>query len=340
MIHSATRLLALVAPLLLAAATVGVAPTYGEAAARADGAATSERIVVKWNGTQKNPKYEKRLAIPGIGTLAAVCRPNDIMVRITPYDRSAETQMWLAKYEDKSFDDRADSVVVKNVRVYRYANADDDGEGGTGASAHEGLNIRGDIENRNAGGYAYGVISQRPGRHRPAGATTPPPATGFKLTWGWNGFDYEQAWRSCKISIRTETYPGASVALNWHGDEDADGHTTTSTTVPRIGDVMLTCATGDPNVRDLGIRPDGNGTGSPVYVEEITGEGAIGQHVETYSQPADPVAGSIAGIELPRNGMLRIRYRGQWLMVSSYLVTNNRKPWLNVCEIAAAPVPG
>jgi hypothetical protein len=323
-----TRPLALVVPLLLALAAVGVAPTY------AGDPIQSQRVVVKWKGTQKKPKYEKRANVPGIGNLALVCRPKSTIVRLYPYDTSAETQMWLAKYQDTDGDEKADAVAVKNVRVYRYATAADDGAGGTGPSAHEGLNRLPGIENRSQGGYAYGMISQRPGRNQPAGGVATRPVTTFYLTWYWNGFDYAQPWRSCRIAIQTKTFRSSALALNWHGDDDAVGHTSASTMVSGTT-FDATCGTGRGNDRILSIGP----SDSSVYVEEISGEGAIADHVEAYTQPADATEHRIAGILIPRNGMLRYRYEGQWYLLSSYMVTNNDdKPWLNVCEIAAAPL--
>lgn len=332
----ATRLVALAVPMLLAMAGVGAAPAYAGAARRADDPIQTQRIVVKWDGMQKKPKYEKRATVPGIGNVALVCRPNSTMIEIRPYTTAPETQMWLAKYEDTDGDDQADSVAVKNVRVYRYATAADDGNGGTGPTAHEGLNRRGRIENRNAGGYAYGIISQRPGRNRPAGAASLPPTTTFSLTWFWNGFDYDQPWRSCTMVLTMTTFDSSDFGVNWHGDDDATGHGSSSAIV----DGTTFTATCEPKPkggdRSLRIEP----SDSSVYVEEISGEGAIGDHVESYTQPADDAEHAIDGMTIPRNGMLRLRYADRWWLLSSYLVVNNdAKPWLNVCEVAAAPMP-
>lgn len=296
----------------------------------------SSRVVVKWKGDQrKRPVFQKRASIPGIGNLAVVCRPKSTMIRLYPYDTSAETQMWLAKYQDTDGDERADAVAVKTVRVYRYATADDDGRGGTGRSAHEGLNRKPSIENRSEGGYAYGIISQRPGRNRPASGVSTPPVTTFQLTWNWNGFDHPQPWRSCKIALRTKTFRTAALALNWHGDTDAVDRTVASAPMGPAT-FTATCETGQRGARTLSIGP----TRSSAYVEEITGEGDIDDHVDAYTQPADSVTGSIDGIDVPRNGMLRLKYAGRWYLLSSYAVTNNaEQPWLNVCEVAAAPLP-
>ena len=93
--------------------------------------------MVKWKGDQKRPNYQKTADVPGIGQVDLICRPNNTMVRIRANDRRAETQMWMAKFETKN---GTDVVAVKNVRVYTYATAADDGSGGTGPQAHEGLN--------------------------------------------------------------------------------------------------------------------------------------------------------------------------------------------------------
>ena len=120
----------------------------------------SNRIGVVWQGYQKRPKYQKVADVPGIGQVELMCRPNNTMLRIRANDRRAETQMWMAKFETKN---GRDVVAVKNVRIYTFATAADDGTGGTGPQAHEGLNQRNPIEDF-AKGSAYGVISQRPGR--------------------------------------------------------------------------------------------------------------------------------------------------------------------------------
>lgn len=336
----ALRLATALLPLLVALTATATAPTYaGDSTAavakRSDGSIRTQRVAVNWKGTQRKPRYQKRVSVPGIGTVALVCRPTSTMIRIYPYDTAAETQMWLAKYQDTDGDERADSVAVKNVRVYRYATAADNGKGGTGPSAHEGLNRRGRIENRNAGGYAHGIISQRPGRNRPAGGAATRPVTTFYLTWFWNGFDYGRPWQSCRMVLRTKTFAAGSLGVNWHGDEDANGHTSGSATLDTTT-FTATCETGRRNVRNLRIAP----TQSSVYVEEISGEGSIDDHVEGYTQPADDVEQAIDGIQIPRNGMLRFKYGGRWWLLSSYMVTNNTEhPELNVCEIAAAPSP-
>jgi hypothetical protein len=163
-----TRLSALVVPLLLTLAAIGVAPTYAGGDRGSDRAAKvqlSKRIMVVWQGYQKHPQYQKVADVPGIGQVELMCRPNNTMIRIRANDRSAETQMWLSKFEWK---DGTKRVAVKNVRVYKYATATDDGTGGTGSQAHEGLNQRSPIEDFQ-NGYAFGLISQRPGRQAPGG---------------------------------------------------------------------------------------------------------------------------------------------------------------------------
>lgn len=336
-----TRLLVLTLPAVLSGALLAMTPTYaGTGGAKGDPSTDpvrSQRLVVKWDGARKRQRYEKRASVPGIGTVGLVCRPNSTMIEIRPYDRSAETQMWLAKYQDTDGDERADSVAVKNVRVYRYATAADDGTGGTGATAHEGLNRQGRIENRSAGGYAYGIISQRPGRERDAARAAPPPTTSFYLTWFWNGFDYDQPYRSCKMVLRLRTSDSAAVAVNWHGDDDAATGPTTGSATDGTTTFTATCRSkAQGGSRTLAIAP----SDASVYVEEISGEGSTGDHVEAYTQPADPVEHVIDGITLPRNGMLRLRYDDQWWLLSSYVAINNdAKPYLNLCEVAAAPLP-
>ena len=64
--------------------------------------------------------------MPGHRPVDLICRPNSTQVRIRPNSRRAETQMWMAKFETKG---GRDVVAVKNVRVYTYATAADDGRG-------------------------------------------------------------------------------------------------------------------------------------------------------------------------------------------------------------------
>lgn len=305
------------------------------ARATADADTVVQRIKVKWQGSRKKKRFTKAAVVPGIGSIKLVCRPDNTIVRLYADDRSAETQMWMAKYEVKN--DR-DVVAVKNARVYRYATADDDGHGGTGASTTEGLNQLPRVENY-ANGYARGVISQRPGRNQPAGTASLAPVTSFTLSWYWNGFDYPSEYRACKIRMTLRTELNERIALNWHGDADAAGHTVTTTTLAGVGDLELRCETGRDGDRWVALTP--LSPEASVWVEYITGEGRLEYHVESYSLGYDPVLNTVGPLELPRNGMMRLYYTvagvTRAFILSSYLVTNNAtNPELNVCEVSAA----
>lgn len=339
-----TRLLALAVPLLLAAA--GVAPTYADGSGRPGGADTqqrdtvqrSKRIVVKWQGYQKRPTYQRTADVPGIGQVDLVCRPNNTMLRLHANDRRAETQMWLAKLEEKN---GRDVVAVKNVRIFTWATAADDGRGGTGPQAHEGLNQRSPIEDF-AKGSAYGLISQRPGRNRDGGGALTTPATAFRLTWYWERFAYPGS-QYCKMTLQLLTDTGRQVGLSWHGSDEAERRTTSTTRIPGFGEAQLRCEPGRTGAQTIALRPDD--PSSFMDYEYVDGEGAVVDHVEHYDDlEYDPETGLLGPVDLHRNGMMRIWWsvggvKRSWVL-SSYLVTNNdQKPWLNVCEIAAAPLP-
>ncbi len=305
------------------------------ALATVDANTVVQRITVQWKGSLTNKRFTKAAVVPGIGNIKLVCRPDNTIVRLYVDDRSAETQMWMAKYEVKN---DHDVVAVKNVRVYRYSTAADDGHGGTGPSSHEGLNQQTPVENY-AHGYARGVISQRPGRNQPAGTAAPAPVTSFTLDWYWNGFDYPSQYRACKIRMTLRTQLDERIALNWHGDADAAGHTVTTTTIPDLGDLELRCDTGRDGNRWVSLTP--LSPEASVWVEYITAEGRVEDHVESYSLGYDPALNTVGPLELPRNGMMRLYYTVSGVtrafILSSYLVTNNvLKPELNVCEVSAA----
>ena len=160
--------------LAVVAALLGSVATSSPAQARrAPDDVITKTISLSWSGKTDKSNYTSSGRIPGIGQLRLVCKPKNTMLKIKPDDRNRETTMWLAKYEKKN---DSDVVAVKNVRVYRYDTADDDGTGGTGKAAHEGLNQQTPIETF-AAGYAEGVISTRTGRHLPGGAQSAVPAT-------------------------------------------------------------------------------------------------------------------------------------------------------------------
>lgn len=294
-------------------------------------------IAVRWSGEQGRD-YTESARVKGIGNVKLVCRPNNTIIKITPDTRDAETQTWLAKYEDKN---GSPSVAVKNVRIYRYANANDDGTGGTGRSAHEGLNQQGDVENW-ARGYAYGLISQRPGRDQPAGSAALTRTTSFYLTWYWDGMNQPRAYQSCDLQLRLVSSPTERIGLNWHGNADAVGNTVRTAAITGYGQLRLTCEPGRDNAQSIVLDPDADG--GSVYAETITGEGRVEDHIESESYDFDAETGLIGPIELPRNGMVRLRYtvpdgvggwHERWFYLSAYMVLNNSDhPELNVCEIA------
>lgn len=336
--------LALVAAMLVLACPAQ--PSYAgnpgsdRRAMRADpgGDVRQQTVRLKWKGTSKKKRriQTKSAVVPGIGRIRLVCRPDTTMIELRSGDPMAETQMWMAKYESKA--QRA-VVAVKTARIYRYAHAGDDGTGGTGPTAHEGLNQGKNVENYSSG-YLHGVISQRPGRQQPLGTLSSPPSTAFELDWYWNGFDHPQRYRSCDMRLRLRTRLDNSLALNWHGDADSVGNDVRSTSYPDLGVLTLACAPGPKGRATLALQP--NTTNAEVYVEEVSGEGYVEDHVDDWTVDLDPVTGALGPIVLPTNGMMRLFFRvggvKRSFILSSYDATNNTEnPALNVCEIALAP---
>lgn len=353
------RLAGIVTGLLLLVgllAGAGAMPSYGDGptarAAAKKAVLKDKRIVVSWQGERKRRVYQKRANVPGIGTIDLVCRPDRTQVRIRPNSRAPETQMWMAKLEDKG--GRA-VVAVKNVRVYTYATAADHGRGGTGARAHEGLNQRPRIEDFQAGN-AYGVISQRPGRNQDGQGALRTPATSFKLTWWWERFDYP-GHQYCNMALTLHTDTARQFGLSWHGDAEAAGGATSSTVIPGFGTAIVTCQTGRRGEHSVAFRPsvgydpatDPSGAREPFLdATTIIGEGLLDNQVEELTDlDYDPETGLLGPVELPDNGMMRLKFAptgsaGPALsyVLSSLAKTNDAEhPELNLCEVAATPLP-
>lgn len=332
-----------VAPVQAAQRAATVRPAVGPATVAA---AAPERLVqhvrVKWDPSTRRKVYSKNAVIPGIGELALICRSNLTMIRLHTEQRQLETQMWLQKYEVKN---RHRVVAVKVPRIFRYAHALDTGKGGTGYYAAEGLNQVTPIENYSSG-TINGIISQRPGRHQSGGSLSPRPVTSFELNWYWNGFRHPADYRSCKIdAVFTTTFTNRA-GITWHGTADAAGRDAQRTRLPGIGWLDLECrAETDPSgaAQTLSIEPDGSsGPDADLYVERVFSEGRVEDHVVTTSYTTGgPEPGLLGPVPLPGNATLRLRVRvagaSRWLLVSSYLVTNNPDPRLNLCEVSAAP---
>ncbi|WP_395696069.1 hypothetical protein [Nocardioides sp.] len=330
--------LLLAASLALVLASLGAVPSYAGGSAAKRAVQQSKRIVVQWQGYQRNPVYQRTANVPGIGAVDLVCRPNSTMIRLRTANRRSENQMWLAKFETKNGTDR---VAVKNVRVYTYATAADNGRGGTGPQAHEGLNQRWPIEDFEKG-TAYGVISSRPGRNRPGGGTMTVPATAFRLTWYWERFAYPGS-QYCKMTLALRTDTTQQFGLSWHGDAEAATKDFTTVDLGSIGQAQLRCETGRTGDQTVALKTDD--PNAYMDYEYIRGEGLASDRVDHYSDlDRDPVTGLLGPVDLPTNGMMRIWWsvngvKRMWVL-SSYMVVNNAKhPELNVCEVAAARLP-
>lgn len=339
---------ALATTLALVAALLGstvAGPTAGTVAAAAEARRATDDVVTKsltlsWQGTTPRERLDLTAStrVPGIGQLKLVCKPNNTMVKIVPDDRNRETTMWLAKYEKKG---GRDVVAVKNVRVYRFDTALDDGTGGTGRAAHEGLNQETPIETFSSG-YAEGVISTRPGRHL-SGATLPAvPATAIKLSWWWENFREPLEYRTCRMDATLSTDLTQSALLTWHGDQDARpagaDHTVVTADLAPLGTLELRCEPGPRGARWVSLLTDD--PAATLFARTISGEGEVRDHVEEDS--LDAGGGRVGPLDLPENGMLELSWtahgRTTNLFLSSYWIANDEtSPALNLCEVAAAP---
>ena len=340
MIRRSGSLLALGSALALVVA--GLAAPQSAAAPARTSVDRTTRVVVKWQGDRRKRVYQRSANVPGIGRLDLVCRPTSTMLRIRPADRRAETQMWLAKFERKR---GRDVVAVKNARVYAYATAADDGRGGTGPRAHEGLNQHTPIEGFSTGS-AYGVISQRPARNRPGGGAVTTPVTTFELSWWWERFRHPGR-QYCRMALDLRTRSDAQFGLTWRGTDEAATQRTSTTTIPGLGEAVVTCEPGSMAAdQTVAFRPAGARPETAVLdVEYIQGEGEVDDQVDRYEGLGyDPVTGLLGPVDLPRNGMMRLWVtvdgvqRG-YLLTSYYVVNDDKDPRLNLCEVSAAPLP-
>lgn len=327
-----SSLAALGTPLGVEAA--GAAGGSTASAGASDGVRT-QQVDLAWDGAAKRRVMQRSAVVPGIGTLTLVCRPNATLVKLRPNDRTAETQLWMAKYETKA---DTSVVAVKTARVYRFATADDDGRGGTGPVTHEGLNQRADIEDHQSG-YLHGLISQRPGRDRAGASTAVPPTTSLELTWWWTGFRHPRDWQACRMSATLTTDLQQRPLLTWHGRADAAGNDTRTIDLPGLGRVEIACAADPTTTPTIAVRPASSD--ASLYLETITGEGAVDDHVVDDDLTLDPVTGLLGPVPLPENGMLRLFATVDGvehdLIVSSYQVRNDEEhPENDLCEIAVA----
>ncbi|MBC7631265.1 hypothetical protein, partial [Aeromicrobium sp.] len=340
-----TRLRSLFVLLTLLALVTGVAPAraagggtpapYPPLKATSSRTATQQvqHVTVKWQGGDGRPK-SKYATIPGIGNLQLICKPDTTMIKLYTPERGYETQMWMQKYETKN---GRYVVSSKEARIYRWAHAADNGNGGTGNYANEGLNQgrgKNGVENFSQG-YLNGVISQQSSRSADGPQlTSPRPVTTFELTWYWNGFDYAPNARSCTIDAVFTTRLDERMVLTWHGSAAAAGHDTLSSPLRGIGTLDLYCELPAGNTdrafvvtpSDLGSGPDS--TSAPtLYVETVTGEGLVADHVEKHDYDLDGATGAFPAIPLPQNGSVRMKIKNgngnaTWVLLSSYTVLN------------------
>lgn len=342
---------------LAGAALVGAVAPAAAAAASPVPATTSlrQQVGVDWTGSKAGGD-RTRFNVPGIGTGEVICRRDSAMVRISPNDRTAETSMWTALVQPKG---GAESVAVRNARVYRFSTPTSDVPSGTGPSTHEGLNQENRIEDAGAG-RAFGLISQRSSRRAPAQSTAP--QTSFTLRWHWTGFRGPKQNARCLVTARFTTAlpadakirrrqagllrrsPGPATngfGLDWHGDADSAGRTESpAIQLPFLGSLQARCPSGHGAQPSLVLTPDDRSAPPRVKVTTFEGEGfEVGN---TSVWPVDPVTGLIGPIPLPGNGLVRVDVsrgkRQSNVIVSSVLKTNDPVPAENFCEIAAQAI--
>lgn len=350
---------------MLAASGLVAAASAPSVAGASDTSMLRQRATIAWYGQDYQRHDTASVEIPGIGTARIVCRRDRTMLTIQPRDRSRETQMWSEIHHTKNdaYGQPYESVAVKNARVYRYANADDDGSGGTARTANEGFNQLNHRIEDSSRGSVRGVISQRPARNRNAAGSTVPPSTAFTIRWDWSGYrgsakssrcnvtgvfetrvgtagrDARRAVKQAdsstvrlggkkvRVGVTAKTYRGrsASLALNWHGDADASRQTSASRTLPGLGSLHLTCPAGPDSEAQLVVRPVR--TAAHLQTETISGEGDVNDHIESEYHGYDPTSGTLAPVDLPANGIVRgsltVGSRQVDIVVSSYRVTNN-----------------
>ncbi len=101
------------------------------------------------------------------------------------------------------------------------------------------------------------MISQRPGRNHPGQGALTTPVTSFKLTWWWERFDHP-GHQYCKMALTLHTDTARQFGLNWHGSAEGAVRTTSTTTIPGVGDAIVTCEPGS-NAYDqtVAFRPIG-----------------------------------------------------------------------------------
>ncbi|MBS41665.1 MAG: hypothetical protein CMH83_00545 [Nocardioides sp.] len=322
------------APSTVATPSVGVAV----AAARATGRTVTKKRTLSWSGNVGRKKQVTRVGLPGTGQLALHCRPSRTEITLKADDRSDETQMWLAKYEDKSY---GRAVAVKTARIYRYDTATSDGNHPTSNPVGEGLNQQGRIENYGQG-YAHGVISSRDGRDTAVGGDPTAPVTTVYLDWYWNGFHHPTRYRSCTMHLTTITTVADPLGVSWHGDADAAAggrHTTRATSFPGLGRMVVRCGAGGRSTFTLVPADDV----TSIYVETIQGEGRVDQHVRTRTRRVNRDTGRIRPVSIPSNGMMRIFVQKSRsavpFMLSSFRKTNDPQGRRNVCEVAVGRFP-
>lgn len=331
----------LVCPALAVVASPALAGEPAEGVSRnAPPGTRTQQVTLRWQG-RTPPRLQRRsVEVPGIGALTLHCRPAKVQLSLEADVRDRETQLWIAKYEDKDY---GRAVAVKTVRIYRHANARDPGDGGTGNPQHEGLNQRrgvNGVENYGSG-YGHGIISQRGSRAVAVGGDALAPVTTFDVDWYWNGFDHPARFRSCRIDLSLVTTVRDPIGVNWHGDDDARSHDRQRTRVPAVGTVRLRCSTGRLGKRLLSIAPRRSRT--QLYVEKVQAEGRVEDHVSTRTLVRDPETGLIGPVSIPNNGLLRLFVdngrRTVAFIVSSVQRTNDPRGKLNACETAMGRFP-
>jgi hypothetical protein len=208
-----------------------------------------------------------------------------------------------------------------------------------------------------------GLISKRGALNAPGGSGVA--STSVQLNWSWSGFGSAAA--ECRVTATFVTAidgpsrvvregvksplpaplgPVSSFNLNWHGEAEAPlaAQRTHSLTVPGVGALSGTCATGIDGEAYLTLTPE---AGGDPYAEVTTyqGEGIENSTLDDYY--TDPVSGTLGPIPLPVNGFVTATLLPAWnapasrqtdLLVSSIRITNNPDTADDYCEVSAEAI--
>jgi hypothetical protein len=196
----------------------------------------------------------------------------------------------------------------------------------SGTQMNEGFNKFQPPEKVSTGNFE-GIITDR-GDFSSVGGPGVPPTT-LMLAWSWDFSDPNNSRCAVSASLATETngsqHPLArSFSVNWHGDENAPGHSGATAMVDGIGRIDVTCDRYDSGIHYVTITgPDG--------ATIIDRQGSV---ETTTTVTTGPVYSP-----LPNNGMLKFDFGGgRTLLLTSRYKINDPDGTQNFCHIAGQAI--